>query len=413
MPATIDSTKSVNFFFRPVGYRNQNGKKPTVEEIETWVQTENPKYIKRQPYLSLFGVIATAVGLVAEVFGFKKESNLTKWLGGVLTLLGISATGIGIMWTKFTDELRGSVRAQSTDDIGDAKKKLDKEKVLSDLIELSKVEQSNKNQKRREFLDKYSGCTVELEAFLNEVECGKVQSEKISIDVTRESTQLIISLIHKGYIQGNLPLIEKTLSGRRNAASLLLKADSYYDKKLVETFIAQIKDPIEDLDIKSIGFRVLKNQISLNPELEKEVIELCLSILSGDQESIKLKKEATSCIGDLASDQAVTTLLALRKKYDKEKNLIKALEEAIQKIIQRSSDGINIVRERMRSLEVEIDDLNIGESGSTVGEFNYFDLALITKDIPTKEVRKLIRTAQRPISQEILIKLFSDYGKQQ
>ena len=137
MTTRTDSTKSVSFLFRPVGYRNTNGKSPTVEEVENWVQKEKPGAIKQQPNLTFIGFGLGIVGVGLGILGLKKDNGSLKWLGGLLSLLGISGGGTGIMWSKLVNEMRkvfsslndsSSSNSKANDPLRDIEGKNDEEK---------------------------------------------------------------------------------------------------------------------------------------------------------------------------------------------------------------------------------------------------------------------------------------------
>ena len=407
MPATVDSIKSMNILFRPIGYKNQDGK-ATVEKIENWVRKEKPNFIKKQPYISLIGSVSTIVGLLAGVLGFKKENNIVKWFSGVLTLLGISATGMGIMWSKFTEELRTTAQSKNASQSSSTvkEKKLDSENVLSDLIEVSNAQGSNKNQKRKEFLDKYSEHTKELERFLAEIECEQVKSTKITNAVIRESTDLIVYLSHKNQIENNLSLIQKTSAARRDAAIELTQIDTYYDNKLVKVIISRIQDPSEDDEIKACGFKILTNQLNLNSELKNEVLMLCVDTANRKKQNIKVKSSAINCLGFVGNYENISLLMEFREEHREDPAIKKVIESSLEEIFKKQNNDKDVLGERVRYFNTKVDDFITDGTHTVDGNLDYYKIALLSMDIPSVELKNVLKLLPTPINQQSFESLF-------
>lgn len=95
MIAVSDTTKAINLLFRPIGFRCPQGKQATLEEIKRWKEKDNPNVIQQQSYLTIGSSITTALGAIIGIIGFKKDSGLGKWFGGILSLCGIVGSVVG------------------------------------------------------------------------------------------------------------------------------------------------------------------------------------------------------------------------------------------------------------------------------------------------------------------------------
>jgi len=313
MTTAIDSNKSLNILFRPIGYRNQTGK-ATVEEIENWVKKENPGFIKKQPYMSLFGAIGAGLGIVALILGFKKESNVVKWLGGVLSMIGTGAVGIGTIWNSLTGEIRKSAGEHSENRNNGGSPSLtssiegsnDDEKIKSTIQTL------NKNYNK--FSTEYEGLTKLLLKI--DSKKGFNAFEELIKDTTKDSHYrifLLKSIISDNKNESAKKLLINIIKDNNLESEIRIKAIEFLRKEF-ENFTNDekglLKNMFSDLIVEN-----LKN--NSDPELTREATRaFVVTNIYTRKESIGILNDVLALLDESKNKESVAFISMCKKSLE-------------------------------------------------------------------------------------------------
>ena len=87
--------QTVHFLLRPICYRNEGEAATPFAIKEKCSQIKGS--IRKMSYLTLGGIISSCVGVLTAGYGFIKENTFAKWLGAIITFLGVESLTTGFL----------------------------------------------------------------------------------------------------------------------------------------------------------------------------------------------------------------------------------------------------------------------------------------------------------------------------
>lgn len=317
MSPIANATEVISLLFRPIGFKASDGKKATIEEIEKWREKENPNIILQQSYLTIGSAIATVIGAVLGAIGLKKDSKPGKWLGGILGLVGIAASGFGIYVAKLMRDVTEKAKKSN-----DAAQKISEMPILISLQEISgENDASRQNEMRRELISSHIRDLGKLKELLERVKStGKdkklVEEAECCLKILYEEVQRVPNMI--------ACLKNKSLSSsvRTGVIDELLQADQ---SKAIEALASVCADKNDDPKVR----------ITFTNSLQLFVDRFSKKISTLDKQ--KIRKIFAECINDKTDDSKVrnTAIIACSLRYE---GLELPLDELLELLIQRLKD---------------------------------------------------------------------------
>lgn len=289
MPPVTDITKVVKLPFRPIGFKFPQGKKEvTMNDIKDWIKTENPGPIQLLPHFAIWAGIGTIASAILGFIGIKQDSKLCKWIGGILGLVGIAASGFGIYLAR----------------------------AISQIPEKEKKAKEEQEEKLKNVYQGLSG-NVEISEENTKTKIQHLRDESLKSGSRDEALGYLLSSKHKDERPFNA-VIDFINNKSKNTTTLTLRRyameslSTTEDVKKSDKFIAvlfdRLKDINENLDIRRTALNSLRDTgdkdtitslgkikqsgavTDLNAEIET-VIEYINDRISGKFENQKLQLE--------------------------------------------------------------------------------------------------------------------------
>ena len=245
MPKVQDSTKNINFLLRPIGFRSRQTGTVSSDDIVQWMQEKNQGKIKVLPNIFFVSLATALVGLVTSIVGFKKDSKLTKWLGGLITLIGIIGSGAGILFSKAFKQLKAEADTEE--------KMLFDELVLGRLKLILKAEESKRPKLRREMIIKKLHKHDRARKWLEKI---KASSEDQGLKQEAALCLAVLSEMEKEIPSSFIDLQNKSTASekRLKAIELLSELDN---KRAIETLYECANDTKDDDAIRQKAIEAL------------------------------------------------------------------------------------------------------------------------------------------------------------
>lgn len=342
MPAVSDATKAVGFLFWPVGFRGSGKKKITHDEIKNWVKNENPSFIQCLPNISIGGGGATLVGAVLGLVGIKKDSRFCKWIGAILVLAGLAASGFGVFLAK--------LMADASEASKKSKKPLEitiEENFLNELKEITKVDKSKRPTLRKALLKKYIEHEEEIKNILQRYYNNRESNEdKALASEARECNEILLDIKTVGELIPILKDKTKDIEARCKAASDIGDLSTLADPEQIQILVDCIKDKSDDPSVRGNAIYSLCEQSIVEHSNGKSAINLFVSCLEDKSENFGVRVSAADALGDVGDESVIESLKRIYHEEDKkvsgEKNyddsLFNAAIGALRKIKERIPD---------------------------------------------------------------------------
>lgn len=331
MVEVSDATKVVNYPFRPVGFKSQQGKETTVSDIKEWVRKENPNTISCLPNFAIWTGIGTIASALLGFIGIKKDSSLYKWLGGILTLVGIASSGFGVYLARTISQIpekEKKAKEEQEKKSEDASQKIFETSIIDSLKNVSEKNEEYRDSLRRKLISTNFKDTTKAKAILE-----KIKSENLDEKVRKEAEDCL-NIIYEEEERApnaiaNIQNRDLDSSDRLDAVEELSRIDPL---KAIETITYICADKNDDSKLR---MTFINNLGRLVEQFNKDV---------STSEKQRIREVLTTCINDKTDDLKVRSgaLIVLLLRYE-------ALELSVDELLRLSVERL---KDREEHIEV-------------------------------------------------------------
>ena len=301
-----NATKVVKLPYRPIGFKPQEGKEVTGADIIDWLKKESRGTIQCLPHFAVWTGIGTIASAILGFIGIKQDSKLCKWIGGILGLVGIAASGFGVYLAR----------------------------AISQIPEKEKKAKEEQEEKLKNVYQGLSG-NVEISEENTKTRIQILNDESLKSGVREEALGYLLSSKHKDERPFNAVInfindVKQNLSLRQAAMQSLSGSNELQREKKEEILLERLKDINEKQDTRRTALNLLRD--------------------IGDKDTITSleKVKQSGAITDL--DAEIETIIEyindrISGKFEKQKSQLEKFESA-KTDEEKLSQSINYIKDK-------------------------------------------------------------------
>ncbi len=323
------ATEVVSFPHRPIGLRMSQGKEPTFEDVRKWKE-KSPNIILQQSYLTVGSAIAAVIGTVLGIIGFKKDSTLGKWFGGILALVGIGSGGVGAYITKLINEAFEEIK--KSEEMYQRQFEILIRNSLQESI--SKKDETLRNEFRKQFINDRENIG-KVKTVLEKIKSADKDEE------LREEASICLKMLagREKEINEAIECLKDKSAGENERCDAAQSLRKISDKNVADALIERIKDKTdvfyytdEKTNEREILGTIRSTAImTIHKDWVKDIV---LAVLKDDSDDAGIRSEAALRLVGLwkDGDESILEILKSIQISDKDEDGERILKRTINEI---------------------------------------------------------------------------------